>query len=208
MRFWVRTVWQAHRHNLRGETVIQAPKLKLGIIAKAISYTVLGLLMAVGTIVVISTFPIAGNFRLLVVESGSMEPAIGLGSIVVVKPGRSYTIGDIVTYQGGFRDRRGRPIPITHRIVEMRVDRGEPIYLTQGDANNAPDVRELHSRDIIGRVRVAVPYVGYAVNTARTPYGFLALIIIPAAIVMFDQGQTMLRELKNMRRRKTIPSNG
>ena len=69
----------------------------------------------------------------------------------------------------------------------------------KGDANNAPDSRQLAQREIIGRVLFSIPYVGYGVETARTPYGFLALIIVPALIVIVDEVRKIWGELKKRR---------
>src|SRR3990167_11396505 len=109
-------------------------------------------LALIGLLVVISAFPIAGNYQIKMVESGSMEPSIKVGSVVVVKPSESYEAGDVITYEGGFRDERGGGIPVTHRIVEKKTEGGSLAYVTKGDANDDPDNRVVRERQIIGRV--------------------------------------------------------
>src|SRR3989344_3306207 len=69
-----------------------------------------------------------------IVQSGSMEPAIKTGSIVISYPSNSYSEGDVVTFSKSV----GAKNLITHR-VEARffpdgVDKA-PTYLTSGDAN-------------------------------------------------------------------------
>ncbi|KKU04164.1 MAG: hypothetical protein UX07_C0045G0001, partial [Parcubacteria group bacterium GW2011_GWA2_45_30] len=49
-----------------------------------------------------------------------------------------------------------------------------------------------------------VPYLGYAIETARTTYGFLALIIIPALIIVWDQAQKIWEEIKKARKNKAL----
>lgn len=169
---------------------------KLGKIAY---YVFLGALGVTALLVIFSAFPIAGNYKLMVVRSGSMEPSIKMGSIVLVKPSDYYAIGDIVSFNAGFRGPDGKNVPVTHRIYEMRVDQGNPVYFTKGDANEDVDARELRNGNVIGRALFSVPYVGYAVETARQPYGFLALIIIPALMIVYDQARKIFGEVKRMK---------
>ena len=175
-------------------------------IGKIAYYGFLGALGVVALLVIFSALPITGNYKLMVVRSGSMEPHITMGSIVLVKPLDSYAIGDVVTFNAGFRGPDGALVPVTHRIMEMRVDRGNPIYVTKGDANEDADTGELRHSNVIGKVLFSVPYVGYAVETARRPYGFLALIIIPAALIMWDQFGKIISEIKKMREEKRAKS--
>lgn len=169
---------------------------KIGIIGY---YGFVGILGVVGTLVFVSAFPITGNFKIMAVLSGSMEPAIRTGSIVIVRPQEGYRIGDIITFTGV---NGGKSIPITHRVAETRVDRGTPSYLTKGDANNAPDARLVAHREIIGGLVFSVPYLGYGVETARKPYGLATLILLPAALVTIDQAGRIKKELVRLRREK------
>ncbi len=57
-------------------------------------------IFAVVLFVVVSMFPIPGNYKLLIVQSGSMEPNIHTGSVVVVKPAENYKAGDVITFSG------------------------------------------------------------------------------------------------------------
>ena len=168
-------------------------------IGKYAYYIFLGAMILVALVVVVSAFPIQGNIQIKVVESGSMEPAIKTGSVVLIKPASSYKIGDIITFEGNFKDAKGKKVPTTHRIVEMRVDKGNPIYITKGDVNEERDSKEVLQNQVVGRVYLMIPYLGYAIKTAKESYGFLALIIITASIIMWDQFGKILGEIKKMR---------
>ena len=161
-------------------------------------YIFFGALIFVALVVVASAFPIQGNIQIKVVQSGSMEPAIKTGSVVIIKPASSYKIGDIITFEGNFKDAKGKKIPVSHRIVEMKVEGSQPIYITKGDANEERDSKEVLQNQVIGKVYLIIPYLGYAIETARTTYGFLALIIIPAAIIIYDQSVKVFKELKRI----------
>jgi signal peptidase len=159
---------------------------------KIIYYIVIAFIVLVAILLIVSAFPIPGNYKVMVVKSGSMEPTIKTGSIVVVKPASDYKIGDIITF-GPYSKTKA---PTTHRIYEMKVEGGEPIYITKGDANNAPDTREIKKIDIVGKVLFSVPFVGYAVDFAKKPLGFALIIIIPAAIIIYDEIRKIFGEIK------------
>ncbi len=152
----------------------------------------------VAVLLVWSALPIKNGPKVFIVQSGSMEPAIKTGSVVVVKSSSDYKVGDIITF-GPYS--KTKP-PTTHRIYEMKVVGGEPVYTTKGDANNAPDTRTIAKRDIVGKVLLDVPYVGYAVAAAKTPIGFMLIIIIPAAIIVYDEAVKIIREIRKMKKGK------
>jgi len=171
------------------------PYIRFGV---GVYYIFLAFLGVVALFLIISVFPISGNFKTLVVLSGSMEPAIHTGSVVVVKPVSDYKIGDVITFGPMSKTR----VPTTHRIYDIKVNAGTPVYLTKGDANNAPDTREIQKRDIIGKVLFSLPYLGYAVDTARKPIGFAFIIIIPALIIIYDQVIKIKDEISKKRQKK------
>lgn len=165
---------------------------------KAIYYVFFGAIGLIALLLVLSAFPITGNFKVLTVLSGSMEPSIKTGSVVAVKPSSDYKIGDIITF-GPYSKTQ---VPTTHRIYDIKVVGGEPVYITKGDANNAPDTREVQKKDVLGKVLFDVPYAGYAVATAKKPLGFALIIIVPALIIIADEIKKIIWEIKS-RSKKT-----
>ena len=164
-------------------------------IFKIIYYIFLAFIGVIALLLIVSVFPITGNYKLMIVQSGSMAPAIKMGSVVVVKPADDYKIGDVITFQPGRNNE-----PITHRIYDIRVVNGEPRYITKGDANNAPDQREISKREILGKVLFSVPYIGFAVDFAKKPLGFMLIIIVPAALIIFDEAKKIYAEVKKKTR--------
>jgi len=154
--------------------------------------TVLALLL------VISILPIPGNIETKIVLSGSMEPEIRTGSVVVIKKIDTYEIGDIVTFGEDTKEN----VPTTHRIIEARLQDGKPVYATKGDANEDVDTREVRAEDVIGKVFLDIPFFGYALAFAKKPMGFTLLIIIPALIIMFDEGKKIYLEIRRMKKKK------
>ncbi|HOY56102.1 MAG TPA: signal peptidase I [bacterium] len=149
----------------------------------------------VALFLVISIFPITGNYKVLVVKSGSMQPAIKTGSLVVSRPVDTYTVGDIITFRYGATS-------ITHRIQEKNLINGRLSYVTKGDANKGSDRNEILSEEIIGRVFLSVPYLGYAIDTAKKPWGFALIIVLPALIIVTDEIAKIFQEIKKLRIKK------
>ena len=159
--------------------------LKRGI---QILFTVL--IFAVVLLIIVSFLPITGNYKLLIVESGSMEPAIKTGSVVVVKPTESYRAGDIITFED-----RGKDRTTTHRIVDMEVISGQTQYITQGDANNAEDTSKVSESKVMGKVLTSIPYAGYLLAFAKEPLGFVLLVIVPCGIVILEEVGKIWKEV-------------
>lgn len=162
--------------------------------------TFVGVLILAAVIALASAFPVSG-YKLKVVKSGSMEPEIHTGSVVMIRPTADYAEGDIVTFGENSKD----SVPTTHRIVAVRVVEGAVFYQTKGDANDSPDGGEIHKDEIIGKVAFTVPFLGYVIEAARTPLGFFFLIIVPASIVAIGEIGTIWREIRRMRSKKASP---
>ncbi len=116
----------------------------------------------------------------------------------MVKPVDEYKIGDVISFGEITRTKA----PTTHRIYDIKVTEGIPSYITKGDANNAPDQREVSEREIIGKVLFDVPYLGYAVDFAKKPLGFALIILVPAGIIILDEMRKIGREIKRKRQKK------
>ncbi len=149
-------------------------------------------------LLIVSVFPITGNYKIYVVKSGSMSPAIKTGSVVVAKPAESYKVGDIITFSGA----GGNKTPISHRVFAVNDDNGSLTYVTKGDANNTPDSQAVRPSEIIGKIYLSVPYIGYGVATAKTPWGFAFIIGLPALIIILDEIKKIYLEIRKMINKK------
>ena len=161
-------------------------------------YVVVAALLLVGALVAFSALPIRGNYEIKTVRSGSMAPAIKTGSVVIVKPTDRYKEGEMITFKGG------KSVDVTHRVVEAKEEGGSVSYVTKGDANNAADARVVPRQDVVGKVVLTVPYVGYAVAAAQTPYGFIGLLVIPALVIIYSEAVSIWREIRIVRKKKSV----
>jgi signal peptidase len=129
--------------------------------------------------------PAALGYEALVVLSGSMEPTIGVGSLAVVQPARpqELSVGDVITYRSHERPNE----LITHRLVDIGLDdRGRLRFSTKGDANNTVDQVTVDQNAVLGRVALTMPKAGYLVDFARRPEGKIALVVVPALLLVLD----------------------
>jgi signal peptidase I len=109
-----------------------------------------------------------------------MEPSIGLGAAIVVRPvaAADLTAGDVVSMQVG----QGRTT-FTHRIVDV-VDRADGRWIrTKGDANAEPDPTLVAATDVIGRVELVVPLAGYLLAVLSLPMGVMFVIGLAATLL-------------------------
>jgi signal peptidase I len=125
--------------------------------------------------------PYAFGFKSFTVMSGSMEPAIGTGAVVVERPiaPREARVGDVVT----FKDPEGGDRLITHRVKSVRVNGDTARFVTAGDANNTVERWSVPAEGSIGRVAYDVPRVGYLMAYAGGRHGRLLLIVLPVLLL-------------------------
>lgn len=134
-----------------------------------------------------------------VVLSGSMEPAIGTGSVVIVqKASNTFSVGDVITFKRSGGD------PVTHRVVTVKTENGETFYETKGDANTTPDANLVKHSQVLGSVVWNVPHVGKFIALGKTPAGFILMVIIPATLVVYEELRSVKKELvKTLKKSKT-----
>lgn len=91
-----------------------------------------------------------------VVYSGSMQPTFDVGDLIVAikVPADRITIGDILLFT--------TPHGLTaHRVVGIKISDKTKIFITKGDANNAPDIEPVHYVNVKGKVVLTFPKIGW-----------------------------------------------
>jgi signal peptidase len=160
----------------------------------------LALLVALAVMLAASILPIPGNYRVLSVLSGSMEPAIHTGSVVIVAPAEDYKIGEVIT----FGEISKTKTPTTHRINDIKVVNDKPVYITKGDANNAPDNKEVAASEVKGKVLFSIPYLGFALNFVKQPIGFALVIIVPAILIIWEEAKKIFHEITRGKKKAAV----
>lgn len=116
------------------------------------------------------------------VLTGSMQPDLSPGTLVVVRPvdADDISIGTVITYQL----ESGKAMTATHRVVAQGFNaKGEMQFRTQGDANNVPDENWVTPVQIKGEQWYAVPYLGYVNNALSGRERQMAVYIVAALLL-------------------------
>lgn len=142
------------------------------------------------------------GWRLDAVYSGSMEPTIKVGSLAVIQPvdPQNVRVGDVITYRSGAESNT----VTTHRVIEVANTEGSLMFRTQGDANEDPDPSTVAPENVLGRVWMSVPYVGYVMDFVKKPLGFGLLIGLPAALIVGMELKNIFSTVRGLRRKGHI----
>jgi signal peptidase I len=125
--------------------------------------------------------PFAFGGRPYTVLSGSMQPAIAPGDVVIstrIDPADARP-GDVVT----FRDPQDPDRLITHRVRSSRPDGSRMRFVTKGDANNTTEEWRVAASGHVSRVSYRVPAVGRLALAAQSRGGLIALVLVPLLLL-------------------------
>lgn len=145
-----------------------------------LGWTILGVvLVAVSFVLAASHY----GWEFDAVLSASMEPALGVGGLIVIQPteAQNIKIGDVISFR-----LPGIDTPICHRVIEIKEVDGELFFQTKGDANEEPDLYLVSVQDVTGKEVFYAPYVGYLgylADFGRTPVAIMGKRL-PAAVLL------------------------
>jgi len=98
-------------------------------------------------------------FQPALVGSGSMEPKMYAGDVVIIAkvPADNVELGDIIQ----FRVPEG--ITIMHRVIEIQeTEDGGKLFITKGDDNDKPDLEPVMPENVVGKTVMTIPKIGWA----------------------------------------------
>lgn len=144
--------------------------LVLVLVALLLAYNIYTLVMRYACGVGI---PTVFGYGCAVVETGSMEPAIGAGDFIIVHAEEEYAVGDVITFYDSARGQY-----VTHRVILV----SESGYTTKGDANNAQDDFTVPQSAVVGRVVAVLRGFGAFIGFLQTPAGLFALVAFAAGV--------------------------
>ena len=112
----------------------------------------------VAVVITFSLFSFTGAVKARIVLTGSMQPAINPGDIIITTPpsNKSPQKGDVVAYTAR-RFNGGEVGVFSHRIIGGDAKTG---FIVKGDKNKAPDVQKPMINDINGVVIAILPFIG------------------------------------------------
>jgi signal peptidase I len=154
---------------------------------------------------------------LLAVASGSMEPTLNVGDLIVIHGisdfSQVYTHpgnGDIIvfhTYVPGYKNLMpGKPDElIVHRAIDKELKNDSYVgrevwyFTTKGDANDVPDPGHILTDPVpeyyvVGKVVGSAPYVGNIPLFIRTPTGIVTVVILIILVLLIEMTYSSLKE--------------
>lgn len=155
---------------------------------------ILTLFFLIGILIAASLIPLKNNYRIMSVMSGSMEPALQTGSLIVIKPVSEYKERDIITFQSSNK----KNDYTTHRLIKVEDKDDQKIYITKGDANKESDTEQIARDKIIGKKLFSIPFLGYILGYIKTLPGLMIIIIVPAVIIIYEEVNKIKSEAKKM----------
>ena len=169
-------------------------------------YSVLVLLIGVGVLLAVYFVdfkfktknletPLYGAY---VIVSGSMEPLIKIKDAVLIKrvdTDKELKQGDVVTYRATDPSYYG--VLITHRIVDVKEENGKKIYVTKGDHNETVDRSPIELGQIMGKVVMRIPKIGYIKYFLVTSYGWILAIVVPSLFIIIMDIYKLVKNIMN-----------
>jgi signal peptidase len=148
------------------------------------------LFAVVAVAVAVAGVPAATGATALTVLSGSMEPALPVGSTVVVRPRpvAQIAVGDVITFTDHDLE-TGAPRTVTHRVIALEPGAAGPAFRTMGDANEAPDPGVVEAADVHGVQWYVVPFAGLVKERLFSRIGLffavgLGLLVVAAHLLL------------------------
>lgn len=131
------------------------------------------------------------GYRVFSVLSGSMEPTYSVGDLLYVKEMDFEDIkkDDPIT----FMLNENKDVA-THRVVH--IDKEKQLIYTKGDANNMPDEKPVHYKNVIGVPQFSLPLLGHVSNFVQNPPGVYVSIAVGALLILMVFLPDILRKKK------------
>lgn len=127
-------------------------------------------------------------FGAYVIISESMIPSINVYDAVLTirvteKDIEKY---DIITFISKEIETAGTPI--THRVIDIVHDPEDENkiigYRTKGDHNNTADFALISPDEVIGKVYLRIPMIGYLQTFMTKPFGWILIVVIPCLLII------------------------
>ena len=149
---------------------------------------VLGLLVAVALVVV--ALPLASKGEWRTVQTGSMEPHVSPGDVVLLAPSQDVPeVGDVVAFPDPLQPDRD----VLHRVVAFDE---QGALVTKGDANDVNDPWTVAPSQLIGTEILTIPKLGFLVSTVASDAGILIFLVLPALAIVFNESKVWYRYIR------------
>lgn len=154
-------------------------------------------LLVVNTTLIIKSYinpneaPDFFGYKPFIVLSGSMEPTIMTGDLVIIQKCNVNELkeGDIIAFRSGNS-------VITHRILKSTIENGQKMFITKGDNNNTEDRNPVALSDVEGIYTTRIPKLGNFAMFLQTTVGSVLFISIPFILFIITDVNQRRKEAK------------
>lgn len=185
---------EAIKRRKRAENILKR-KINILIYIILIPILIYNISLIIQAVIKTSETPNFLGIKTYVIISGSMEPSLQIGDIVIVKKVAQNELkqGDIISY------RQGQSV-ITHRIAEVIDKEGEVEYKTKGDNNNAEDSGILSYEMIEGKVVKHISQIGKIAIILQKKGTIIFIILILYIYILHSSSIKKKRALRKLKR--------
>jgi signal peptidase len=169
---------------------MEKQEMESAIFKKVINIVAIGICIFLTMIIVINTtmivksyiyperIPSFMGYKPFIVMSGSMEPTILTGDIVLARETAAENIAqnDIIAF------RTDEKTAVTHRVTEVLTENGSISFLTKGDANTGADASVVKAESLEGKFLGRISGVGRFALFLQTPIGMLLFVVTPICL--------------------------
>lgn len=165
--------------------------------------------------------PKIGGYCPLIVLTGSMEPEIRSGDLIICRQIDSddVRVGDVLAFFDP--DSTGTAV-LTHRVIRITEQDGSLAFITKGDANSIEDKTPVPAENLVGEYRFKIPGAGNAAMFMQTTAGLVVCVIVPLVLLVgydvirrrrFESQNrkdtaALLAELEELKAQKAAEQNG
>lgn len=127
--------------------------------------------------------PKIGGYCPLIVLTGSMEPSIEDGDLIVVKQieGEDVKVGDVIAF---FDPESTGSSVLTHRVIEVLNEDNSLSFRTKGDANNTEDRLAVSEDKLVGIYKTRIPAAGNIAMFMQSTAGLVVCVILPIILLV------------------------
>ncbi|MBR3760739.1 MAG: signal peptidase I [Ruminococcus sp.] len=127
--------------------------------------------------------PKIGGYCPLIVLTGSMEPEIKDGDLIIVKQidGDDVKVGDVISF---FDPESTSNSVLTHRVTEIVEENGSLSFRTKGDANNTEDKMAVPEDELVGIYKSRIPGAGNVAMFMQSTAGLVICVILPLILLV------------------------
>ena len=152
-------------------------------------YSILGMILILNVVILAKSLlhpndiPGVFGYKPFVVLSGSMEPNIRIGDLIIIKKTDVSTLekNDIIAFRGD------KNLVTTHRIINVINTGNDVCFETKGDSNNVKDDEIVCSENIEGKYIKRYEKIGSLILFIQEPLGFgmMIMTILLIGIIIF-----------------------